>query len=152
MSALNIFFLLSLFATVFGSINGVIDLMTGERLLSSWLSFGTATLGTESWTTLQSQFGFIASAPDSTVVLMSLPDLGGDLPTQGNATSVRLRNIVYDANSKSVSFEARVSHISNDKPCSFNYVLCFFRFLFLHMMILYARMTGKPTSQSLGCL
>ena len=114
MSALNIFFLLSLFATVFGfSNNGVIDLMTGERLLSSWLSFGTATLGTESWTTLQSQFGFTASAPDSTVVLMSLPDLGGDLPTQGNATSVRLRNIVYDANSKSVSFEARV------RPCSF---------------------------------
>jgi hypothetical protein len=111
MKSLNIILLLSFLANVAGQASGVIDMMTNQRLNRPWLSTGSVTLDSTTWVSLTSPSGFIASAADSTVVLMSLPDLGGAAYHQGDATSVRIRNLAYDAGLKRVTFDAKVPSI-----------------------------------------
>ena len=99
--------LCSLYETAYGY-SGVIDLITGQKIKKQWLSFGLANLNTAYWVSLQSESSFQAFGPTSTIVLMSLPDLGGPLATDGVPTATRIRNVTYDAGTGRVSFQAKV--------------------------------------------
>ena len=88
--------------------SGTIDMITGQKVKKQWLSFGVSLLNTVHWVSLQSETSFSAAGPSSTVVLLSLPELGGSLATEGVPTATRIRNVAYDSNNGRVSFQAKV--------------------------------------------
>ena len=108
MNTLKVFTLLSFLSSVVGNGgSGVIDMMTGQTLTKPWLSAGQAFLSTVQWTSLQSDSSYAAKSVDSSVVLMSLPDIGGPY-ADANATAIRIRNVQYDGLTGKVSFDAKV--------------------------------------------
>jgi hypothetical protein len=82
---------------------GTIDRFTGVRVSKPWLEAGFTLVDDNTWTKVRSvgrQFSSTA------VILTALPDLGGRLYTQGNATATRIRNL--SSNSSGVFFEIKV--------------------------------------------
>ena len=95
---------------------GVIDMKTLEKVESPFLTFGGGIISTEYWTTMSTGADFYANGENSTVVLMSLPDIGGDTSEQGVATAIRIRNKAFNEATRAVSFEARM-YQPNDSYC-----------------------------------
>lgn len=93
-------FLLTLFASQV--VSQSIDLITQSRVTHPWIEIGFVDVDTASWTRVDS----IGQNYVNAVILTALPDLGGDLYTEGYSTATRIRNVV---NSGGVRFEVKVS-------------------------------------------
>jgi hypothetical protein len=82
---------------------GAINMITGLRVFQPWLETGYSLVEEHVWTTARSSFTNFSS---DFVIFTSLPDIGGSLYTESNATAARIRNIVSD--SSGISFQIRV--------------------------------------------
>jgi hypothetical protein len=104
MVALLVIILFCFFDTSSSNLLGVIDQSTGSRVTKPWLEAGFTLVDDGGWTNVQSVGKAFTT---NIVILTALPDLGGRLYTQGNATATRIRNIV--SNTSGVFFQIRVT-------------------------------------------
>ena len=107
MNSWRVLVLLFCFTNVAGL--SVVDMISGNEMRRPWLSTGNGTLSTVQWTSMTSSSSFIAKGANSSVVLMSLPDIGGPY-ADANATAVRIRNVIYRNSTGRVTFEAKVCY------------------------------------------
>jgi hypothetical protein len=87
---------------------GTIDRLTGLRVTKPWLEAGFTLVDDSGWINVRSVGKAFTT---NIVILTALPDLGGRLYTEGNATATRIRNIA--SNSSGVFFEIKVSSHRN---------------------------------------
>jgi hypothetical protein len=83
---------------------GTVDRSTGLRVTKPWLEAGFTLVDDSSWINVRSMGNTFTS---NIVILTALPDLGGRLYTEGNATATRIRNIA--SNSSGVFFQIKVN-------------------------------------------
>eukprot|EP00602_Paraphysomonas_sp_CaronLab_P003918 CAMPEP_0185017106 /NCGR_PEP_ID=MMETSP1103-20130426/60_1 /TAXON_ID=36769 /ORGANISM="Paraphysomonas bandaiensis, Strain Caron Lab Isolate" /LENGTH=966 /DNA_ID=CAMNT_0027546363 /DNA_START=40 /DNA_END=2940 /DNA_ORIENTATION=+ len=90
------------------------DLLRGVALAPEerWLETGFVSINDRTWTSIST--GGDTYDNDS-IVLLSLPDIGGRHYTQGQPTSLRINNLAY--NNGGVSFDVKLFH-PNDSYCS----------------------------------
>jgi hypothetical protein len=110
LSSLAVFLATALFTKVWAV---TIDLRTNAPALRPWLELGSVAVNDATWSTVSTQFS-LGIPFTNPVIFTSLPDLGGELYTQGTATSTRIRNVVVDAGQ--VSFEVKVQHLIYSSP------------------------------------
>jgi hypothetical protein len=87
-----------------------IDLRTNARVTHAWLETGFVNVNDANWVTVNS----IGNEYVDPVVLISLPDVGGDLYTTGLPTATRIRNFVNNVGQ--VTFEVKLFQ-PNDSYC-----------------------------------
>jgi hypothetical protein len=88
-----------------------IDLRTNARVTHAWLETGFVNVNDANWVTVNS----IGNEYVDPVVLISLPDVGGDLYTTGLPTATRIRNFVNNVGQ--VTFEVKVSLLPSSFSC-----------------------------------
>jgi hypothetical protein len=83
-----------------------IDLRTNARVTHPWMETGFVMVNDATWASVSS----LGTEYVNPIVLTALPDLGGELYTQGLATATRIRNVVNSAGQ--VTFEVKVTSTS----------------------------------------
>lgn len=94
------FFLTFLLEKVWGQ---SIDLRTGVRVTHAWMETGFVDVGDAEWVTVSS----IGQEYVQPIILTALPDIGGELYTQGVSTATRIRNVVNTGGQ--VTFDVKVN-------------------------------------------
>lgn len=79
-----------------------IDMINLVRVSHPWIEIGFVDVNTDSWVRVDT----IGQQFTKAIILTALPDLGGDLYTQGYSTATRIRNVI---NTGAVNFEVKVS-------------------------------------------